>query len=322
MNCEEIQNLLSEYIDGELAEGERLRLDDHLENCPDCREELAHLREYLNDIGSLRKIKPPADFLKQVHSRLESQSPFKTALKKIAFPIRIKIPLELAGLAAAAVLIIYILNISPENQSDKFIPLAATIRTESDMMKMPEKSGVVQPMPYAKKLKERAAEKRLAPAAPSAYSLMKLDQAAPLPVLNNEIGGERSETVELVLLIEPERYYAQEKSGRGTNLLGMKTKNLQETKAADAGVEGDKIHHTPPLTRLKNLITREGGEIISTEDQTDLIRRLTVQLPPDHYRSFMEKLSGISDLQPERWGRSGDTEQIFRIRLTETIPEN
>ena len=322
MNCEEIKNRLSEYLDGELDERESKLVGDHLENCPGCAEELAGLKEYFKSIDSLEKAEPPPDFLRQVHARLEGQSVFKTTIKKLVFPIRFKIPLEVAGLAAAAMLILYIMNLSPEKQSAKLIPLAASMRTRPETERLPEKSGAVQPRPYPEKLKERAVGRWREPAAPPAYNLMELDQAAPLSVLQDEVGGGGPETIAVVLLIEPEIRYAEEKSGRGTPLLGMKAKNLQASEAAATGVTKDKMETSSPLARLKDLITREGGEIISTEDQTDLIRRISIKLPPDRYRSFMEKLSGISNLQPEQWSQVGDAEQTFRIRLTGTMPEN
>ncbi len=85
MNCEEIKNRLSEYLDGELDERESKLVGDHLENCPGCAEELAGLKEYFKSIDSLEKAEPPPDFLRQVHARLEGQSVFKTTIKKLVF---------------------------------------------------------------------------------------------------------------------------------------------------------------------------------------------------------------------------------------------
>ncbi len=44
MNCQEIQNLLSTYHDGELDSDRRIQLEVHLERCPECLAELAEMR--------------------------------------------------------------------------------------------------------------------------------------------------------------------------------------------------------------------------------------------------------------------------------------
>lgn len=41
--CPEVRNLLGPYLDAELAETERLKIEEHLKACPGCRQELAEL---------------------------------------------------------------------------------------------------------------------------------------------------------------------------------------------------------------------------------------------------------------------------------------
>jgi mycothiol system anti-sigma-R factor len=48
MQCDEVRPLLEAYVDGELAEAERVQLRDHLADCPECGPEataLEHLRD-------------------------------------------------------------------------------------------------------------------------------------------------------------------------------------------------------------------------------------------------------------------------------------
>ena len=44
MNCKELQDLLSPYLDGELDAAQRGAVEQHLGDCPDCKRELANLR--------------------------------------------------------------------------------------------------------------------------------------------------------------------------------------------------------------------------------------------------------------------------------------
>ena len=49
--CREAVSLMSDYIDGVLAERDRTRLDDHLADCPMCSEYLAQLRATIDALG-------------------------------------------------------------------------------------------------------------------------------------------------------------------------------------------------------------------------------------------------------------------------------
>jgi len=49
---------LSEYLDGELADRDRARVDEHVGICPQCRRVLATLRRTVAGLGSL--MSPPA----------------------------------------------------------------------------------------------------------------------------------------------------------------------------------------------------------------------------------------------------------------------
>ncbi len=48
------QRHLSEYVDGEMHEGDRERAESHLRDCPECHELLASLRGLLTRLGGMR----------------------------------------------------------------------------------------------------------------------------------------------------------------------------------------------------------------------------------------------------------------------------
>ena len=50
MRCNEVRPRLEAYVDGELAEAERVQLRDHLADCPECRPETAALERLRADI--------------------------------------------------------------------------------------------------------------------------------------------------------------------------------------------------------------------------------------------------------------------------------
>ena len=54
------QNLLSAYLDGELAAAEERAVEDHLATCPGCRADLAGLRSVVERLQGLQRATPPA----------------------------------------------------------------------------------------------------------------------------------------------------------------------------------------------------------------------------------------------------------------------
>ena len=51
MVCRDAVELMAAYLDGELAERDRERLEAHLADCPHCSEYLAQLRMTINAVG-------------------------------------------------------------------------------------------------------------------------------------------------------------------------------------------------------------------------------------------------------------------------------
>jgi anti-sigma factor RsiW len=67
MSCERWEQLLSQYIDGELAGSAVSSVEEHLEGCASCREELASFRE-LSEMLSTR-MEPDPYFVSRFRAR-------------------------------------------------------------------------------------------------------------------------------------------------------------------------------------------------------------------------------------------------------------
>ena len=61
---------LSDYIDGELRERKRERVEEHVGMCPQCRRVLATLRKTVAGLGSLMSPSPPPGLADSVIGRL------------------------------------------------------------------------------------------------------------------------------------------------------------------------------------------------------------------------------------------------------------
>ena len=57
------RDLLSSYLDGEVPAGTRAQVADHLEQCPECRDELADLRHLKALLQAVPAVEPPRSFV-------------------------------------------------------------------------------------------------------------------------------------------------------------------------------------------------------------------------------------------------------------------
>ena len=102
MDHQRAQELLSDYLDGELS-GELLaELDQHLEGCDECQAELDSLRETLSVLGGLKPAEPSPDFLQQVNQKLRRRS--KSAFD-FSFGLDRKIPFEAVSMVLLGILL-------------------------------------------------------------------------------------------------------------------------------------------------------------------------------------------------------------------------
>ena len=53
MDCKELVEAITAYLDGTLPDGDRRRFDDHLAVCPHCTEYLAQMRRTIVRLGTL-----------------------------------------------------------------------------------------------------------------------------------------------------------------------------------------------------------------------------------------------------------------------------
>jgi hypothetical protein len=126
MDCREIRNRLSEYIDGMLDETEASEIKNHLAHCAGCSEAYGATIKIIEHMGQMESIEEPADFLDKVNARLDRRFSMGGIFRRLFRPWRIKLPLEMAAAAAVIALIVYLGGVKePE-------PLYQITITESD----------------------------------------------------------------------------------------------------------------------------------------------------------------------------------------------
>ncbi|TMA07373.1 MAG: zf-HC2 domain-containing protein [Deltaproteobacteria bacterium] len=122
MDCREIRELFSDYLDGRLVPAQVASLEEHLRGCRDCKQEMESLRTTISLIGSLGGIEPSADFLNQVQRKIDKQGKPMGIWAWLFEPIRIKVSLELTALILLSIGALHLYYRSPELSREAGVP--------------------------------------------------------------------------------------------------------------------------------------------------------------------------------------------------------
>jgi len=314
MECSRSKELLSDYIDGILDARTKALLEEHLMVCKGCREDLGSLKALVQEMGSLESLEAPTDFLEKVHERIEQRSKFGQIMRRLFFPVRIKVPLELATVAAMAILILTVLNIQQPGKEE-----TADVPLDSDQLVSAEKARVDAAKPMVKTEDYK--------------SKPSFEKAATEP------SETKREIIELILLVKTEAFstayppsaakeLAPTSRKRGTRIdeegidvssyartgIGKQAVPLAETKTLEPKQEegGDET-----LSKVKNLVERIDGKVVSIEyeKQTEQPQSIHAEIPTRHYNSFCDGLRDIALLQTTPPTISEKDQKLIHIRI-------
>lgn len=118
MNCKAAREMLSPYLDRELAPQDREAVRMHLAQCDACRTEERDLRTLKGLLLGVRAPEPAADFEQRLMSRLREEAAVP-AQARLTWPrLRPLVLGQIAGLAAAATLAFVVLTRSSSPTKD------------------------------------------------------------------------------------------------------------------------------------------------------------------------------------------------------------
>jgi len=134
------QDLLSDYLDGELSDESISELEQHLESCDECQSELESLGDTLSVLKGLKPADPSPDFLQQVTKKVRRRS--KSAFD-FNFGLDRKIPFEAVSMILLGILLaLYlILVVLPKEQVDPAAPTSTRPDAGAPIKPVPPGSG-------------------------------------------------------------------------------------------------------------------------------------------------------------------------------------
>lgn len=213
MNCQEIRELFSDYLDGRLKPAEATSVEAHLVACHDCRLEFGSLKKTVSLLGSLDEIEASPDFLGQVEKQIVKGRNFIRLWAWLFEPVRIKIPLEITALVLVSILAFHlyttpefsphqsVLKPAEEVAAPKVLPPAESPKSASRPERsfradkaetLPSATGEIARFKEAVPAKEPASEMKKASVEPQMQEISAEDialAAQRVKALLEEIGG-------------------------------------------------------------------------------------------------------------------------------------
>lgn len=316
MNDRHVRDKLSEYIDGMLSQEEASAVKDHLDRCPDCLDEYEETVKIIGHMNQMESLETPESFAEKVHEQIDKQSSFRRLIKGFFFPLKIKLPLELAGVAAAALLVIYIVGIRGKQHvyelayAQRSQPLAVLQEQKMERGAVLEEAITVnkkaQPAPELQDEKMEKRDKREEAEEAISHSKKELSVLAP-----QEKKKERLDKVEEALprskMVKEKGVHGlqpqEEKIERKTQIEAEAPSNAKAHKREDLSLEiAEKDapqKETPREENLQDIITALGGKIIESEYYKDnqVLESLIIEIPVDNYPKLIQTLEERGEIQ-------------------------
>ena len=142
-DCRIYGEKLSAFLEGALPEAEGWEVEKHLENCGDCRSVLQDLKKTGDLLARLEEKDAPPWFTQKVMARVKQEAGEKKGLlQKLFFPLRIKIPIEVAASLLVAVLAWQLYQASPpEMKALPEAPMSPQVLHRAPALKDEEKKA-------------------------------------------------------------------------------------------------------------------------------------------------------------------------------------
>lgn len=330
MDCSQVQELLSDYVEDTLQPSARKQVSKHLSTCKDCSAELRELRNYLQAMSSLGAINAPADFLEKVHKRIEQGSVWRKLYEKIFVPLRIKVPLELAGVAIAALLVVFLhQEMSPEKKAPMEPRLSqaphspASGQTErreqqsiSDELEVPIPAAPVPPARAKATITLSLSVKR---ELQSYGEKSTINESTTAGVPGPEVRDSQSN----VAAMRPQQPEPLRERATGAASPQQKSGPMDVGRLGAAMDDKDATAYMPDLIEsILRYAQRAGGKVSCVENQSeaDELDLVIVEIPTSSYVSFLNDLRQMGEVNLLEGSATMKDSDVIQLRIDLVYP--
>lgn len=332
MKCRNVKEHLDEYIHDETKQDLKILIEEHLSTCKDCSEDFSFLKTYYNEIASFTKAKAPDDFLFKLNQRLEKETSFKQLLRKLFFPLKIKIPLETAGITA---IVIFMIILFDPTQSIKQTEYTAERDQKLHMTEKPSQQYYTKRSPrFVLNKQEKTAfsveeDKKM-------YIRSRVKRKASAPRETN--------TYMIAFFITPQTPSKPSSIEIGQPMMSENTRNLQSLSGArykkeisDQVTENRSFHEKEKvivkisedeefekdstekntMDKIRDLVISFNGRIIDEEYNgiTDLPKSIFIEMPSNSYVELKNGLKNFGSIRNERLPKMKIDQGIIRLKI-------
>jgi hypothetical protein len=279
MKCPQVHDQLTEYIKGTLDKNSALEITSHVADCPNCARELSFFKEYLQNLSAMPQAQAPAEFLSGVRKRLNEMPKTTSRPKKIFGRFS---PVPGWAIPICAGVLILICGMSWWRFSNLWQnPVEFTQINNKELI---------------------SAEPLSVPA-----SNKKTDNRESV---DKGIKREEIRKIQIALQVKiAHPFYEETKSAFSAMGKSMdaetrsseQTYKLAEEEISAAPKADDRIsaNMAPLETQLKDLIEKNNGKIIGTENDSSsqLLKKIRLQVPGENYTKFITGLNQIGEIK-------------------------
>lgn len=342
MDCRNIQEKLSEYVDDILSPQEKVIMDEHLKLCGECAKVLTDLKKTVERVKNLESLEPPAWMTQTIMARVRTEAqPRKGLFQKLFYPLSIKLPVGAIATIAIALTTFYVFRtIEPEIKLAK-APMEEAIpqlsqKGQQPPLKYEEDKGVTPPVPPLDKgrngeglsLKEGKAgpeEEKPVPSKPTEQ---------PVPSKKREPVREVPKALEPMKQAElsQERGAAAPASGKDVSVPSGGALSKEEAKSeatpaaprikamAEGRKEGIRVTvHVKDVESAQREIERHISELrgrVVKKESFENKDVLTVEIDSEKLKEFFERLKSVGQVQEKDVGFEGAKLEVgIRIEI-------
>jgi hypothetical protein len=157
MDCKGINEKLSAYIENQLAPEEQGQVDHHLKTCQECRAALHDLRKTIEYAQGIEEMEPPAWLSQKVMAKVREESEKKGILRKLFYPLHIKIPIEVFATIAIAAITVFVFKAIQPVVKQTEMPLKGVIAPDEGKR---EKAAVKDERPASREMSSQSVKSR------------------------------------------------------------------------------------------------------------------------------------------------------------------
>jgi hypothetical protein len=298
MECKDIQENLSAYLEGVVSSEDRKLINEHLSSCQQCSGALEDMKKTGELLQNLKEIEPPPWLTKKIMSQVREESEHKEGIfHKLFYPLHIKIPMEAFATLIVVVMVLSIYKtIEPDMKAIQAPPATTHTIPKDEAPKDYTKGEKESPVPEGKTVLEERPEKER--------------DAAPVRPVEQKVMVKKQEAVE-----EPPQAQkapatlAKEKDS--SVYAGAAAKDVRERKAltdalASKSSIGGKPRHIGITVYVKDtgIAGKEVEDLLGQLGARNIVREsregtdvVTAEIAAQKTEELFEKLKGIGEMK-------------------------